>query len=226
MCALIVSFRVSFELNRDVIIPTIFSLDESEFYSKFDKLLSLSKRIQVDFMDGRFVPLKSISSSQLPDLSSFDNIFEAHLMVQSPRLFYRRIKDKGFKKIIFHVESFSGFDDALVFFNELKKQGVIPVLAINPETELSDRLITSFDFFLIMGVHPGKEKQSLIPSTFDRIKKIRDINPSALIQIDGGVNPSNSGKLFKAGANYLNSGSFISESDEPEKALLSLIKEV
>lgn len=209
-----------------MIIPTVFSLNEREFYSKLDKLLTISKKIQIDFMDGEFVLLKSISPTLIPALSSFDNVFEAHLMVKNPRFYFRKIKNRGFKKIIFHVESFQVFNDALIFFNELKKQKFIPVLAINPETKLTNLLITSFNFFLIMGVHPGKEKQSLIPSTFDRIKQIRKLNPSAKIQIDGGVNPSNSSKLFKAGANYLNSGSYISDSDEPKKALLSLIKEV
>jgi len=213
-------------LNKSVIIPTIFSYDKEEFFFKLEKLISISKSIQIDFMDGVFVNSKSVNPRFVPDLSSYKNVFEAHLMVKNPVSFFDKIKNKGFKKVIFHVESFKDLNDVKIFFNKLKKKGIIPVVAINPDTYLSDELVSSFDFFLVMGVNPGKEKQSLIKSTYGRIRKIKKLNNKAIIQVDGGVNVKNSGKLFKAGANYLNSGSFISSSKDPKVALFSLVKEV
>lgn len=213
-------------LNKTRIIPTIFSHNKKEFDYKLNKLVLIAKKLQIDFMDGVFVPGKSVEPRFIPDLSEFNNIFEAHLMVMNPIGFFEKIKDKGFKKIIFHLESFTSVDSALNFFNDLKKQKIIPVLAVNPLTRLDELIIMSFDFFLIMGVQPGKEKQCLKESVFNKISQIKKLNPGAKIQVDGGVNPKNSSKLFKAGVDYLNSGSFISESDDPRKALLDLLKEV
>lgn len=177
-------------------------------------------------MDGKFVNNNSVKPRFIPDLSKYKNDFEAHLMVIDPEKYYEKIKNKGFKKIIVHLESFENEKITKNFFEYIKKQKQTPVIAINPETKLTIEIIKMFDFFLIMGVNPGKEKQKLITITYNKIKKIKKINPKARIQVDGGVTPINSKKLFKAGANYLNSGSYISSSKNPKKALISLIKEV
>ena len=213
-------------MSKSKVIPTIFSLSKEEFDLKLKKLLPISKKLQVDFMDGKFVKSKSVLPRFVPDLSSLSNVFEAHLMVENPVLFFDKIKDKGFRKIIFHFESFNDLALAKKFFSDLKKQKIIPVVAINPETKLNEDIVLSFDFFLLMGVSPGREGQSLLPSTFSKIRFIKKLNPKALIQVDGGVNVKNASKLFKEGVNFINSGSYISSSDDPMSALSSLIKEV
>ena len=211
-------------MEKTKIIPTIFSYNKKEFDEKLDRILPITKKIQIDLMDGIFVQKKSVEPRHIPDLSKYNKEFEAHLMVMEPKKYYEKIKNKGFKKIITHIESYKSLKDATNFFEELKKQKIKPVIAINPLTRLDKLIIKSFDFFLIMGVQPGKEKQTLKKSVYNKINKIKTENPKAKIQIDGGVNPNNARKLFKAGANYLNSGSFISQSTEPQKALMRLIK--
>lgn len=206
------------------IIPTIFSRNKKEFYGKLNKLLPVSKKLQIDFMDGVFVQEKSVEPRFIPDLSKYKNTFEAHLMVINPEKYFEKIKNKGFKKIVVHIESFNSLQDIITFFKKLKKLKIKPVLAINPRTRLDELIINNFDYFLIMGVQPGKEKQSLKNSVYNKIKKIKKENPNATIQIDGGANTTNVRKLFKAGAHYINSGSFISSSNEPKKALESLLK--
>lgn len=213
------------KVNVSNIIPTIFSHNKKEFDFKLKKLVPISRRIQVDLMDGLFVKNKSVHPRFIPDLGVYKNSFEAHLMVKNPRDYFFKIKGKGFRKVIFHLESFNNVGGAFDFFVFLKKQKIVPVLAINPQTKISN-VLAKFDFFLLMGVNPGREKQELISTTYNRIRQIKKLNPKAKIQIDGGVNLANASKLFKAGAFFLNSGSFISDSEEPKKALLSLVKGV
>ena len=54
--------------------------------------------------------------------------------------------------------------------------------------------------------------------------EIRKIDKKMPIQIDGGINPENIGKLAKLGANIFNTGSFVSDADNPKEALHRLRK--
>jgi len=202
------------------VIPTVFAKDKSEFNNRFSKLISINKDIQIDFMDGKFVKSKSIAINNIPNLKKYNNNFEAHLMMQKPLKLIKKLKQIGFKKIIFHYNT----DDNVQVIADTRKNGMKCFLAVNPEVKINEvcYLFDLVDGVLIMGVHPGKEHQSLLNSTFDKIKEIRKCNKKIIIQIDGGVNSKTAKKLIKAGANILNSGSFISESDNPRKALKEL----
>lgn len=210
-------------LKKSMIIPTIFSYNKAEFDEKFKKLIRVSKKLQIDLMDGFFVSKKSVSPKFIPNLLKYNNFFEVHLMVKNPVSFFEKIKGKGFKKVIFHLECFKSVCEAKSFFVELKKQKFIPVLAVNPSTKLTKKIMLSFDFFLLMGVNPGAEGQKIKRSVYNKIALLKKHNPKAKIQIDGGVTPKNASKLFKLGVNYINSGAYISGSDNPAFALESFI---
>jgi len=213
-----------YDRSKMQIIPTIFSKNKTEFKERFQKVKDLSKKLQIDFMDGNFVKGKSILPSALPDLKKYSNVFEAHLMVKDPELWFERIKDKGFKKIIFHYESFSDKNKIIEFKQKIEKKKMIPVLAVNPETGISKirELLPMFKYVQLMGIKPGKEGQKLLPTTYHKIRKISKEFPRTYIQIDGGVNKETSKKLFHAGADILNSGSYICKSKNPQKAIENL----
>jgi len=207
------------------IIPTIFAKNKKQFLIRFHKLLPVSKDLQIDFMDGKFVKSKSVLISQIPNLKKYKNNFEAHLMVKNPIREIRFLKEKGFSKIIFHYEAVKKDKMMLKILSLTKKVALKIFIAINPETEIGE--ITPYlnlaDGILIMGVHPGKEHQLLIPKTLKKIRELRRINKKIKIQVDGGVNEITASKLFKAGADYINSGSFISEAENPKASLGKLL---
>jgi len=66
------------------VIPSIFAESKEEFDEKFSNLVKISKKIQIDFMDGKFVSAKGIRASNVPNLKKYKNDFEAHLMVYRP----------------------------------------------------------------------------------------------------------------------------------------------
>lgn len=199
------------------IIPTVFSYNKKEFDERFGKLTKISKYLQIDFMDGKFVKAKSLPISQIPNLKRRKNNFEAHLMVKKPLKYMRLLKSKGFKKVIFHFNT----DDNVKIIADIRKNGMKAFLALNPEVKIRNvcYLFPLVDGVLIMGVHPGREHQKLIPSTIKKIKEIKRIDKKIDIQVDGGVNPSNIEKLIRAGADIINTGSFVSESENPKRAL-------
>lgn len=197
------------------IIPTVFAHNKKEFQLRFAKLLPISKSIQIDFMDGKFVKSRSISLNQIPNLKKFKNNFEAHLMAKNPEKYLSKLKQKGFKKVIFHVETASPekISSSLELF-----------VAINPETPIEKLIpfLPKVKGILVMGVHPGKEHQKFIPSVYKKISNLKRLNKK--IQVDGGVNEKVAKKLAKLKVDFVNIGSFISASENPKESLNKLTK--
>ncbi len=203
------------------IIPTVFATSQEQFKERFNKILPLTKNIQIDFMDGSFVKSKSIQISKIPDLKKFKKNFEAHLMIFHPEKYINTIKNKGFKKIIFHLESTKY---PLKLINQIKKEKLKVFIAINPETQIKSitPYLSQVNGILFLGVYPGKEHQLFIPLVYTKIKKLRKLDKKIIIQVDGGVNEKNASKLAKLGVNIINSGSFISDSYSPKEAFKKL----
>lgn len=207
------------------VIPTIFTKDRKSFTKRLNKLVPISKKLQIDIADGKFVSFKSIDVNCIPGFSRSKLFLEAHLMVKSPEKYIESLRRKGFKKIIFHIESVDE-NDLSILSDRITALGMIPVVAVNPETRLSEKVMDAIymtKFVLLMGVHPGKEKQKLRKSVFSRIKKIKKFSKKIIVQVDGGVTPSSAKLLFEAGADIINSGSYIAESSNPKKAMEELL---
>jgi ribulose-phosphate 3-epimerase len=206
------------------VIPTVFARNKKEFAQRFQKLVSVSKSIQIDFMDDKFVKGKSIKLSQIPNLEKYKNNFEAHLMVKNPERYLLQLKKKGFKKIIFHIEALDA-EKAIRLSEQTKQLGLKSFVALNPETNLEKILpvLAKTDGVLFLAVHPGKERQSFIPTVYKKVQALRKINKKIILQVDGGVTPKVAKKLAKLKVNFLNSGSFVSESENPFEAIKSLV---
>jgi ribulose-phosphate 3-epimerase len=99
-------------------------------------------------------------------------------------------------------------------------------LAINPETPLKSIIpyTSKVQGILFLGVKPGKEHQSFIPQVYKKIQALRKINNKIPIQVDGGINNSTLPKLAKLKVNYINSGSFISDSKNPKQTYKNLVQ--
>jgi len=207
------------------VVPTIFSLDKKEFKKRFEKIVKIADKIQIDFMDGKFVPAKSLSLNDIPNLKKYKKIFEAHLMVLHPEKWFKGCKTKGFKRVIFHVES---VEDPFKIISLAKKIGLEVYIAINPSTSLKkiNPIIKRnlADGILLLGVQPGKENQKLSFNIPRRIKKIKKMNGKIIVEVDGGINDKTIKKVAKAGVDKVNSGSFVSKSKNPKKQIEILEK--
>jgi len=206
------------------IIPTIFAENKRDFKIRFEKALEFSDKIQIDFMDGKFVKSKSINLREMPDLKKYRaKSFEAHLMVYHPEKWIEQLKKKGFKKIIFHYEAVEE-GEIIRLINDIRSLRVEVFIAINPKTGI-DKIkdfISRLDGILIMGVNPGKEGQKFLEETYQKIIILRKISKNLDIEIDGGINDKNIDKVIKGGANLINSGSFLYKSGNPRLLIKSL----
>ncbi|PIN94465.1 hypothetical protein COU53_03550 [Candidatus Pacearchaeota archaeon CG10_big_fil_rev_8_21_14_0_10_30_48] len=207
------------------IIPTILATSKKQFDKRFEKLRDFAKEIQIDFMDGHFVDKKSIKLSVVPTLKNYDIKFEAHIMVRDPKKWVKRLKNRGFSKVIFHWSAIRDEDEVRKVINEIHKLDMEAFVAINPEVREDEviPIMHDADGILIMGVRPGKEKQDLLYKTYYKLENLRAINKKLVLQVDGGVNLVTARDLVKSGANILNSGSLISKSKNPEEKYNELL---
>ena len=101
-------------------------------------------------------------------------------------------------------------------------------VSINPHTPVNflENIIQITDLVLIMSVNPGFGGQKFIENTFDKIEVLKNLilktNSKCLIEIDGGVNLSNSANCFEKGADVLVAGNSIFNSENPSETITML----
>ncbi|HUX09335.1 MAG TPA: ribulose-phosphate 3-epimerase [Terriglobia bacterium] len=170
-------------------------------------------RVQIDVMDGRFVPNITFGTQAVASLRPLTRLtLETHLMVEPPEDFIESFADAGADTIIIHQEATPHLHRALQQIHGLgKKAGV----AINPSTPASllSEVIGSLDLVLVMTVNPGFGGQEFIMETLPKIREIRrQIEEKGLaceLEVDGGINLQTASLAVEAGANVLVAGSSV-----------------
>jgi ribulose-phosphate 3-epimerase len=193
------------------IIPAILVKSRSDLLTRISLVKELVKTIQIDIMDGKFVPNETIGLDELSDLPEAN--YEFHWMVNNPEKWIEKMP--GPHMHIVHIEAISSFD---VVEAAVKKAGGKLGIAINPETPLENALeyIPRTEQVLIMTVHPGFSGQAYIGEMESKISKLRYQFPSLNIEVDGGIDPQTVGRAHAAGANLLAAASSIFNGDVKE----------
>ena len=78
------------------------------------------------------------------------------------------------------------------------------------------------DMVLVMSVNPGFGGQKFIEYTYEKVRKVRQMSDTVMIEIDGGVTSKNAKQLVEAGANTLVAGSFVFSSENPIQTIADL----
>jgi len=202
------------------IIPAIIAKSQEEFENNINKVKDYVDLIQLDFMDGDFVPNNSIDFDfELPNSNC---IFEAHLMIIDPVKWINKHHEKV-DTILAHFESCKNPNEVIdLVRRKNKKIGFV----LNPETPLSaiEGHLDEIDQVLIMTVTPGFYGSPFLPEMLDKISELRKLRPDIDIEVDGGITDKTIGLVNKAGANMFVSGSYIVKSKNVEQAVKNLRK--
>lgn len=206
-----------------MVIPAILAKSRKEFEEKIKKIAPHADTVQIDVMDGTFVPNTTWADMDIIEHLHLPVKFEAHLMVKNPeRGAIEEWAEAGAFRIIFHIEATKKPEECL---RQIKKFRREAGAAINPKTPLKKikELLPRLDCVLAMGVEPGSSGQKFQPEVLKRIKKIKALAPKIKIGVDGGVNKSNAKKIIDAGADYLCAASSIFKSKNIAKAINNLV---
>ncbi|MEJ5338041.1 MAG: ribulose-phosphate 3-epimerase [Aquificaceae bacterium] len=174
--------------------------------------------IHFDVMDGHFVPNITFGPVLLESIKRHCPLpLDAHLMIENPERYIPDFVKAGADMVSVHVENTPHIHRTLELIKSLgAKAGVV----INPGTPLSalEEVLYYVDFVLLMSVNPGFGGQKFIQRSIQRLRRLRamaeEINPSVLIEIDGGIKEDNILEVAQAGADILVVGSGIFHTED------------
>ena len=86
------------------VVPAILTSDPVALESMLRETETFTSYVQLDIMDGQFVPSSSITLEHLTSLTMRLS-WEAHLMVLHPEAYLQGFRQAGAQKIIFHYEA-------------------------------------------------------------------------------------------------------------------------
>lgn len=200
------------------VIPAILAKDEQAFRARLKLVEGLAPIVQIDVMDGKFVP--NVTWCDLEALKTIETkaTYELHLMVEDPEPVIRAaVTVPNVARIVWHVESMGDHRELLALCRSHDREAG---LAISPDTP-ADNLKPydgRMDEILILGVKPGFSGQAIIPSTIGKARELHTLFPTVPLGFDGGVTADAIPALRDAGVTRFCVASAIFDATDPEAA--------
>ncbi|PJK06713.1 ribulose-phosphate 3-epimerase [Lysobacteraceae bacterium NML71-0210] len=198
-----------------VIAPSILSADFARLGEEVRNVLEAGADwVHFDVMDNHYVPNLTIGPLVCEALRKHGITapIDVHLMVEPVDAIIPMFAKAGATHISFHPEASRHVHRSIQL---IKSLGCQAGLVLNPATpvEVLDYVLDELDYVLLMSVNPGFGGQAFIPSTLDKLRRVReriDASGRAIrLEIDGGVKVDNIAQIAAAGADTFVAGSAI-----------------
>jgi ribulose-phosphate 3-epimerase len=208
--------------NKIAVVPAVLTDNPQSLKDMLETAETFTGFVQIDIMDGLFVPSKSISAADISAVNTKIN-WEAHLMVNDPESYIDDFVKAGAQQIIFHYEATKSHKKIIDMIHE---KGLKAGIAVNPDTGISvlAPLINKLDSVLFMSVIPGYYGSKFIPGVLDKIIAFRNIYPDVRTGIDGGIKENNIEIVAKTGVNSICVGSAVFCQENPAQSFKRLEK--
>jgi len=206
------------------LIPTSFAHIEETLAS----ITSFTHEIQIDIVDGVFVPFVSWPygvGDRVEDLANYTQscLIELDCMMMNPESVIEDYLRAGVRRVIVHLESTKNLSHILILKERYDFKLGLSILNDTPIDVLTD-VINCADYIQLMGIAQiGSQGQPFDVRVITRIHDIKKAYPNLLISIDGSVNSETVVPLFKAGADRCVVGSAILSQNDPEHAYRALV---
>ena len=217
-------------MKKIQISPSILSADFSQLGNEIKRLeVGGADLIHVDVMDGHFVPNLTIGPPVIKALRKYTNLpFDVHLMINPVHKYIKDYAKAGSDIITIHPESTENLKSSI---KEIKDLGKMAGVSLNPDTSIKTILkdLKDIDLVLVMSVFPGFGGQKFMPEVLKKIDELNQLrtknNFNYKIEVDGGIDFTNSKKTIEAGADILVSGTTIfKENDGDLKKNIEILR--
>lgn len=204
------------------LIPAILAPDEKTFRERLMLVEHDFPIIQIDVMDGVFVPNQSWFDTETVASIKTPTSFELHLMVTDPARYIEQTRAiSNITRLIWHIEAAVNHSELI---DRCHAQGKQAGLAISPTTPI-DRLnayADTLDEILVMGAEPGFSGQTLQPQTIERAREIHTRWPLIPVGFDINVNYETIPVLKQAGVSRFCAASAIFDQIQPQASAQEL----
>jgi len=197
-------------VNRVEVVPSILSADPGRLAEQVKEAADGgADRIQVDVMDGHFVPNLTFGPLVVEAVRRATKLpIEAHLMIERPELFIEAFAKAGATLIEVQVEATTSLYRTV---QQIREAGAKAGVAINPATpvEAIRDILPYISLVNVMTVEPGFGGQKFIEHSPEKIRRLRAMAPGIEIEVDGGIDARTAPLVVKAGATVLVAGSAV-----------------
>ena len=169
--------------------------------------------VHVDVMDGIFVPNITIGIPVTAAIRKVTDLtLDVHLMITEPVRYVEHFCKAGADYLTVHLEADTA-ENTHAALKKIRQLGVKAGLSIKPGTpaEAVEPYLTECDMILIMTVEPGFGGQSFMGNMMPKLqylrKRLDEVNPQCVLQVDGGVDVNTAEICKAAGAEILVAGS-------------------
>jgi ribulose-phosphate 3-epimerase len=214
-------------IPRGEIAPSLLSCDFSRLAEQVELVMDAgAKVIHFDAMDGNFVPpitIGPVVAASIGELvHEHGGVLDCHLMVERPERQIEPFAQAGADIITVHPEATPHVHYALQM---IRAHGCHAGVVINPGTpvEAVGPVADIVDVCLVMSVNPGWGGQRYIPSSTERLARLRALlPPEVVLEVDGGVSLETIDETRQAGTDLFVAGSSVFGAADPAAAFRAL----
>lgn len=211
--------------------PSILSADFSRLKDEIQAVEEAgADYIHIDVMDGHFVPNITVGPLMVETVRNITSLpLDVHLMIADPDRYLLDFIRAGSSLLSVHVEACHHLQRTVSFIRE---QGVKPAAVLNPASSLAtlEYVLGDLEMILLMSVNPGFGGQKFIPAMLGKITQARTLidekKLSLELEVDGGITLDNIGRVARAGADVIVSGSAVFQSSDSRQTVQAMKRQL